>query len=143
MILLVEDNQRDEKLALAAFQINNIPSEKIVVAHDGVEALDFLFGNGEYSTRDVSDIPQLVLLDLKMPRLDGFQTLKRIRSEEKTRMIPVIILTTSQQQEDINTSYRLGSNSYIRKPVDFDDFIDSINKVIGYWMELNESPSLS
>jgi two-component system response regulator len=139
-ILLVEDNQRDEKLTLEAFEINNISTEEIVVARDGVEALEFLLGTGPYEGRNLNEMPHLILLDLKMPRLGGLQTLQRIRADERTKMVPVVVLTSSKQEEDIYASYQMGTNSYIRKSVDFDKFLETIRKLVDYWLETNEPP---
>lgn len=139
LILLVEDNPDDEALTLRAFKKNNLTTE-IVVARDGVEALDFLFGTGIYQDRDTSERPQIVLLDLKLPRIDGLQVLEKIRANEATRGLPVIILTSSREQQDVLTSYRLGANSYIRKPVDFNQFNQAVQQLGSYWLTLNELP---
>lgn len=138
-ILLVEDNPDDEALTLRAFKKNNLNNE-IVVARDGVEALDFLFGTGMYENRDTSERPQIVLLDLKLPRIDGLQVLEQIRSHDVTRSLPVIVLTSSREQQDVLTSYRLGANSYIRKPVDFNQFNQAVQQLGSYWLTLNELP---
>jgi len=132
-ILLVEDNADDEALTIRAFQKNNIRNE-IVVARDGAAALDFLFGkNGE-----ILNLPQVVLLDLKLPKLDGIEVLKRIRSDDRTAFLPVVILTSSKEQQDIINGYRFGCNSYVRKPVDFDQFMDAARQLGLYWLLLNE-----
>ncbi|MGB0128055.1 MAG: response regulator [Rhodocyclaceae bacterium] len=136
-ILLVEDNPDDEALTLRAFNKNRIANQ-VVVARDGVEALDFLFGTGAHAGRDTSVMPAVVLLDLKLPRIDGLEVLRRIRAEESTRLLPVVILTTSKEQQDILEAYSLGANSYIRKPVDFERFIYAVGQMGLYWLALNE-----
>jgi two-component system response regulator len=137
VILLVEDNPDDEALTLRAFKKSNLGNE-IVVARDGVEALDYLFGT---SAQDLGHLPKLVLLDLKLPKLDGLEVLERIRADERTKLLPVVILTSSKEQEDLIKSYSLGANSYIRKPVDFNQFINAIQQLGLYWLVLNEVPS--
>ncbi len=139
MILLVEDNPDDEMLTIRALKKNNILNE-VVVARDGVQALDFLFGEGEHTGRDISNQPQVILLDLKLPKIDGLEVLKRIRADERTKLLPVVILTTSNEQRDMVSSYELGANSYIRKPVDFDQFMDAVKQLGLYWLVLNEFP---
>jgi two-component system, response regulator len=139
VILLVEDNPDDEALTLRALKKNNILNE-VVVAHDGVEALDYLFATGVYTGRDVSDRPQLVLLDLKLPKIDGLEVLRRLRGDERTRLQPVVILTTSNEDRDILSSYKLGANSYIRKPVDFEQFMEAVRQLGLYWLVLNTPP---
>ncbi len=136
-ILLVEDNPDDEALTLRAMKKNNIRNE-IVVAHDGVEALDFLFGTGRYAGRDVGDTPQLILLDLKLPKIDGLEVLRRLRADPRTKFIPVVILTSSKEEQDLISSYSLGANSYVRKPVDFGQFMDAVHQLGMYWLVLNE-----
>jgi two-component system response regulator len=136
-ILLVEDNPDDEALTLRALSKNNLMNE-VVVARDGAEALDYLFAEGIYAERDASHVPALVLLDIQLPKIDGFGVLKRLRSEEPTRFLPVVILTSSAEQEDILSSYGLGANSYIRKPVDFDEFIETVGQLGPYWLLLNQ-----
>jgi len=139
VILLVEDNPDDEALTLRALMKNNIMN-KVVVARDGVEALDYLFGTGAYAGRDVSDLPQIVLLDLKLPKVDGHEVLRRIRANDRTRLQPVVILTTSNEDRDVISSYQLGANSYIRKPVDFDQFMEAVRQLGLYWLVLNVPP---
>ncbi len=138
-ILLVEDSADDEILTLRAFNKTNIRNE-VVVTRDGAEALDYLFATGSYADRDANDLPHLVLLDLKLPKIDGLEVLRRIRADERTRLLPVVILTTSREQEDLLSSYSLGANSYIRKPVDFNQFFQAIQQVGLYWLVLNETP---
>ncbi len=137
IILLVEDNSDDVQLTLRALKKSNITNE-VVVAMDGVEALDYLFGTGKYSGRDTKVMPQLVLLDLKMPRMDGIEVLQRIRWDERTRLLPVVVLTTSSEEKDRVESYKLGANSYIRKPVDFNQFAEAVRQLGLYWLVLNE-----
>jgi CheY-like chemotaxis protein len=137
-ILLVEDNPDDEELTLLSLRKHNLTND-IVIARDGVEALEYLFGEGQYATRDVSRMPTVVLLDLKLPRLDGLGVLKRLRDDVRTRHVPVVVLTSSSQDADIVTSYQLGANSYVRKPVEFGELTDTVGKVGLYWMTLNRS----
>lgn len=139
VILLVEDNPDDEALTLRAFRKNNIHN-KVVVARDGVEALDYLFGSGAHSQRDATDLPQVVLLDLKLPRVDGLEVLRRIRADERTKLLPVVILTSSREDQDVINGYRLGANSYVRKPVSFDEFLDAARSLGLYWLLLNQPP---
>jgi two-component system response regulator len=138
-ILLVEDNPDDEALTLRALAKNNIANE-IIVARDGVEALDYLFATGPHEGRDRSHLPQVVLLDLKLPRLDGLEVLRRIRAEAATRLLPVVVLTSSREDSDLVESYRLGANSYVRKPVDFVAFVEAARQLGLYWLMLNELP---
>ena len=138
-ILLIEDNPDDVKLTLRAFKKNNIQNE-IIVAHDGVEGLDYLFGTGPYVGRDTSIVPQIVLLDLKMPKMDGLEVLKRIRADERTKLLPVVILTSSKEEQDIVKGYSLGANSYVRKPVNFGEFTEAVRQLGLYWLLLNEAP---
>lgn len=137
-ILLVEDNPDDVALTLRALKKNNIKNA-VVVAKDGVEALDYLFGTGAYEGRDLRNKPQLILLDLKLPKVDGLEVLQRLRTDPLTRLLPVVVLTSSKEQRDLIESYSLGANSYIRKPVDFDQFIEAVRQLGLYWMVLNES----
>jgi CheY-like chemotaxis protein len=139
VILLVEDNPDDVKLTQRALRKSNILNE-LVVARDGVEALDYLFGTGQYAERDTRQLPQVILLDLKMPRMDGLELLQRIRADEKTRLLPVVVLTTSTEDRDRVESYKLGANSYIRKPVDFQQFTEAVQQLGLYWLVLNQGP---
>lgn len=136
-ILLVEDNPDDEALTLRALQKNNIANE-VVVTRDGVEALDFLFCQGTYRSRNPLEKPAVILLDLKLPKVDGLEVLKRLRTDDRTRLYPVVILTSSKEEHDLINGYRLGANSYIRKPVDFNQFVDAVGKLGLYWLVLNE-----
>lgn len=136
-ILLVEDNPDDEALTLRAFAKNKI-ANPVIVARDGVEALDYLFGTGAHAGSKLATKPSVVLLDLKLPRIDGLEVLRRIRAEKQTRLLPVVILTTSKEQQDIYEAYSLGANSYIRKPVDFEKFIHAVGQLGLYWLSLNE-----
>jgi two-component system response regulator len=138
-VLLVEDNPADEKLALRAFQKHH-RSLPIEVARDGMEACDYLFGTGPHAGRDVSNQPSVVLLDLKLPRVDGMEVLARIRSDDRTRCIPVVILTASREEKDVARSYRLGVNAYVRKPVNFDEFVEAAKTMSRFWLALNETP---
>jgi CheY-like chemotaxis protein len=139
LILLVEDNPDDANLTIRALKKGNITNE-IVVARDGTEALDYLLGTGAYKDRDTSTMPVVVLLDLKMPRVDGLETLRHIRSNKITKVLPVVILTTSSEEDDIAGSYNLGANSYIRKPVGFNQFSEAVSHLGLYWLLLNEPP---
>jgi len=139
IILLVEDNEQDELLTIRALKKNNIKNE-VIVARDGAEALDFLYGRGEYEKRDLRILPQVILLDLKLPKVTGLEVLKTIRSTEHTRRLPVVILTTSNEEQDLISGYDLGANSYVRKPVDFDQFTEAVRKLGLYWLVLNEVP---
>jgi two-component system response regulator len=139
LILLVEDNPDDAELTILALQEGGVFND-VVWVKDGVEALDFLFCSGAYASRDPNELPQLVLLDLKMPRMDGIEVLRRIRSEPSTRPLPVVILTTSAEESDRLNGYLTGANSYIRKPVDFEQFARAIQQLKLYWLVLNESP---
>jgi two-component system response regulator len=139
IILLVEDNPDDVKLTLRAFKQNNLGNH-IVVARDGAEALDYMFGTGAYAGRDVSDRPAVVFLDLNLPKFDGLEVLRRIRADARTALQPVVILTSSKEEHDMVAGYQLGANSYVRKPVDFDQFIEAARQLGLYWLLLNEVP---
>ncbi len=139
MILLVEDNPDDEALTLRALQKHNILNE-VVVARDGAEALDFLYGTGAYAGRDLDVMPEVVLLDLNLPKINGLEVLGNIRANAKTRLLPVVILTTSNEEQDKLKSYTLGANSFIRKPVDFQQFSEAIRQLGVYWLLLNQAP---
>jgi len=141
LILLVEDNARDEALTLRAIEKNHIANQ-VVVARDGVEALDYLFGTGAYAERDTSIMPQLVMLDLKLPKVDGLQVLRELRADDRTRLLPVVIFTSSSEQEDMIRSYDLGANSYVRKPVDFEAFMEATRQLGMYWLVVNEAPPI-
>ena len=141
-ILLIEDNISDVELAKRALQKGKIRSE-LVVASDGQEALDYLFGRGVYAGRDISDIPALTLLDLKLPKISGLEVLLRIRSEKTTRRMPVVILSSSHEEQDVAAGYDLGVNSYLRKPTDFQQFVQGIEHVGTYWLSLNEPPPIA
>jgi CheY-like chemotaxis protein len=138
-ILLVEDNPDDVELTLRAFKKNNILN-KVVVAKDGVEALDYLFGTGVYASRNVNELPVVVLLDLKLPKIDGLEVLKRIRQDDRTKLLQVVILTSSSEQKDVIDGYSLGANSYVRKPVSFEHFVEAIKHLGLYWLLWNEPP---
>ncbi len=139
IILLIEDNEIDVTLTRRALHKNNI-ANRLVVAKDGVEALDYLFGTGAFAGRNPRDLPQLVLLDLKLPRVNGLEVLSRIRADETTKLLPVVILTSSKEDRDLVEGYRLGANSYIRKPVDFVQFVEAVKTLGLYWLILNEAP---
>ncbi len=139
-ILLVEDNETDAELTIRALKRNNL-ANKLVWAKDGAEALDFIFGEGEYSERDVEKgLPRLILLDLRMPKVDGLEVLQAIKADERTKMIPVVVLTSSKEDRDIVESYELGVNSYVSKPVEFDEFTEAVSTLGLYWMLLNNPP---
>jgi CheY-like chemotaxis protein len=138
-ILLVEDNPDDEALSVRALRKNSVQNE-VVIAHDGVEAVEFLFATGVHAGRDVHALPALMLLDLKLPRLDGVEVLRQIRQDPRTRHLPVVILTSSIEESDLVKCYRLGCNSYIRKPVDFNQFMDTVRQIGICWLILNETP---
>lgn len=139
IILLVEDNPADVALTRRVFEKNHIANQ-IVEAHDGVEALDYLFGTGAHAGRDLSKQPQLVLLDIKLPKIDGIEVLRRIRSDPRTQLQPVVILTSSGEEKDVVASYVLGANSYVRKPVDFEEFSEAIRLLGLYWLLCNQTP---
>lgn len=141
IILLVEDNPDDEELTLLALEESNILNE-VVVARDGVEALDYLFAAGRYADRDPRRLPQLVLLDLNLPKLDGLEVLRRLRADPRTALLPVVILTSSGEEEDVIAGYRCGANGYVRKPVDFNGFAEAIKHLGLYWLVLNETPPI-
>jgi two-component system response regulator len=141
VILLVEDNESDEKLTIRAFKKSNVSNE-IIVVRDGAEAVEYLFGTDRHQGRDTSILPTVMLLDLKLPRIDGLEVLRRVRADERTRFLPVVVLTASREDEDLVRSYSLGANAYVRKPVDFTEFIEAA-KVLGlFWLLLNEAPRL-
>lgn len=139
VILLVEDDPDDEVLTLRALTKNRILNE-VKVVRDGVEALDYLFGRGQYAGRDIYPLPQVVLLDLRLPRLDGLEVLRQLRADERTCLLPIVVLTSSDEERDIVESYRLGANSYVRKPVDFSQFSEAVRQLGLYWLVLNEGP---
>jgi two-component system response regulator len=139
VILLVEDNPDDVEMTLDAFVENKI-GNPVVVARDGVEALDYLFGTGSHAGRDLREMPILVLLDLKLPRVDGLEVLRRLRADERTSLLPVVILTSSKEEQDVVSGYRLGANSYVRKPVAFEQFIEAVKALDLFWMVWNEPP---
>jgi two-component system response regulator len=140
IILLVEDNPDDAALTLRALEKNDIANDMVKIADNGVEALEYLFGTGEYAGRDTGAQPQLILLDLKMPKMDGIEVLRRLRQDDRTRLLPVVVLTSSDEKEDIVKIYNLGANSYIRKPVDFDEFTEAVRQLGVYWLRLNMVP---
>jgi two-component system response regulator len=140
-ILLVEDNPNDEALTLRALKKNNI-QDRVVVARDGAEALDYLFATGAFQGRDPSEVPRVVLLDLKLPKVDGLEVLRRLRANAQTQLLPVVILTSSNEERDLVAGYGSGANSYIRKPVDFTEFSETVRHLGNYWLHLNEAPPL-
>ena len=137
VILLVEDNADDEALTLRSFKRCNILND-VIVTRDGVEALEYIFGTGKYAGRDVTDLPAVIMLDLKLPKLDGMEVLRRLRNDERTKLAPVVILTSSREERDVVNGYKLGANSYIRKPVDFEQFAGAVQQLGLYWLLLNE-----
>jgi len=138
-ILLVEDNPTDAELTMRALKKNNLANQ-VVWVKDGAEALEFIFATGRYSERNVDDFPRLILLDLRMPKVDGLEVLQKIKADERSRRIPVVVLTSSQEDRDIVESYKLGVNSYVSKPVEFDDFINAVSTLGFYWMLINNPP---
>jgi len=138
-ILLVEDNPQDAELTLRALKRHNI-SNRILVVKDGAEALDFIFGTGKYSDRDLSNHPKVILLDLKLPKINGLEVLRKIKADDRTKVIPVVILTSSKEERDIVEGYRLGVNSYIVKPVEFDEFAKAVTELGLYWLLINQPP---
>ena len=141
IILLVEDNTDDVTLTERALKKSHILN-KLVVAKDGVEALDYLFGTGIWAGRDISNMPEVVLLDLKLPKINGLEVLQRMRADNRTKLLPVVILTSSREEKDLIAGYTLGANSYIRKPVNFNQFVDAVRQLGLYWLVLNEAPPL-
>jgi len=139
VILLVEDSQPDEELALRALRKNNIKNE-VVVARDGAEALEYLFATGVHAGRNAAELPTVVLLDIKLPKIDGLEVLRRIRSDERTKLLPVVILTSSKEDKDRLAGYTSGANSYVRKPIDFSEFAEAVRQLGLYWLILNEGP---
>jgi len=142
IILLVEDNPDDVTLTERALKKSHILNT-LIVAKDGAEALDYVFGTGNYSGRDISIMPEVILLDLKLPKIDGLEVLKRIRNDKRTNILPVVILTSSKEENDLITGYTLGANSYIRKPVNFNQFVEAIRQLGLYWLVLNEAPPVN
>jgi len=139
LILLVEDNPDDANLTLRALRLSGIPNET-VVTRDGVEALDFLFGAGQFAGRDTGNVPRVILLDLKLPKIDGHEFLRRVRQDTRTCLLPIVVLTASSERRDIIESYLLGANSYIRKPVDYNQFAEALRHFCVFWLKVNESP---
>ena len=138
-ILLVEDNPNDVELTLRALKKNNL-TNKVHVVRDGAEALEYIFATGAYASRDVNHHPKVILLDLKLPKVDGLEVLRRLKSDERTKVIPVVVLTSSKEERDLVESYKLGANSYIAKPVDFDSFVKAVAELGLYWLLLNQPP---
>lgn len=138
-ILLVEDNLNDVELTLRALKKRNL-ANKVHVVNDGAEALEFIFGTGTYAERDINHIPKVILLDLKLPKVDGLEVLRRVKSDERTKIIPVVVLTSSKEESDLVESYKLGANSYITKPVDFDKFAQTVSEMGLYWLLVNQPP---
>jgi CheY-like chemotaxis protein len=139
VIMLIEDNPDDEALTVRALKKYKIVNE-VVVARDGVEALEYLFGEGAHAGRDTREMPQVILLDLKLPKLDGLGVLRRLRADDRTKLLPIVILTSSNEEQDRVQGYGLGANSYVRKPVDFDQFVEAAKHLGLYWLVLNEPP---
>jgi len=140
IILLVEDEPKDEVLTLRALSRNNL-SNQVVIAHDGVEALDYLFGTASSENVPLNPLPEVILLDLKLPKISGLEVLRRVRAEERTRLLPVVVLTSSDEERDLVQSYSLGANSYVRKPVDFAEFTEAVRQLGLYWLLINQGPS--
>ncbi len=138
-ILLIEDNLDDIELTKRAFQKNNI-ANNLMITHDGIEALDYLFCRGAYAERNIKETPRLILLDLKLPKLDGLQVLERLRANEQTKLIPVVILTSSKEEQDLINGYKYGANSYVRKPINFNEFVEAMRHIGLYWLLINEPP---
>ncbi len=136
-ILLVEDNADEEELALIAFRRSGVESDDIFVARDGQDAVDYLFAEGKYQARNPEEAPKVVFLDINLPKLNGFEVLKRIRADRRTSAVPIVVLTSSDEQRDLLETYRLGANSFIRKALDFDEFIDNVKELRKYWLDLN------
>jgi len=141
-ILLVEDNPNDRELMMRALKTHNL-ANKVVLAKDGVEALDFIFATGSFATRNASEMPKVILLDLKLPKVDGLEVLRRIRSDDRTKIIPIVVLTSSREERDLVESYKLGVNSYVVKPVEFKDFVKAVSDLGLYWAVLNKTPYLA
>lgn len=139
VILLVEDSQRDEELALRALRKNSIKNE-VVIARDGAEALDYLFATGAHASRNTAELPTVVLLDIKLPKIDGLEVLRRLRNDERTKLLPVVILTSSKEDKDRLAGYTSGANSFVRKPIEFAEFSEAIRQLGLYWLILNEPP---
>jgi two-component system, response regulator len=142
VIMLVEDNPNDETLTLRALKKSNIMNP-VIVTRDGAEALDYLFARGTYQGRDVNNLPEIVLLDLKLPKVDGLEVLRQVRADERTRVLPIVVLTSSIEEQDLLRGYQLGANSYVRKPVDFNQFVDAVRQLGLYWLVLNERPPMT
>ena len=140
VVLLVEDNPDDEELTRLAFEECRL-ANKLHVVRDGQEALDYLFSSGSYASRDVNEVPQVILLDLKLPKVDGLEVLQRVRADERTRLLPVVVLTSSKEEQDLIDSYSLGASSYIQKPVDYLQFVDAVRQLGLYWLVLNQTAS--
>lgn len=138
-ILLVEDNEDDELLALRALKKSSTPSN-VVVTRDGEEALDYIYAKGKFNDRDPKQLPRVIFLDIKLPKLSGLQVLKRIRANAQTKLVPIVLLTSSDEEQDMVTGYSLGANSYINKPVDFDEFLEQIGLLGRYWLGINKTP---
>jgi two-component system response regulator len=138
-ILLVEDNPDDIELTIRAFKKNKIAND-LVVARDGIEALDYLFCKGAHTNRNIKDVPRLILLDLKLPKMDGLQVLERLRYDGYTKLVPIVILTSSKEEQDLVAGYKYGANSYVRKPINFNDFVDAVRNIGLYWLLINEPP---